>query len=188
MLDRAPVLYPMPIFNIKHVNPLRTLLAVEFELAYAAALTAEGLKPASRWEKDFGEESIEALRRMGLECRIVSRTVETGRPVNELLLSRNSLFLDAYVDRFDGSRIDKSFDTQRFEGLIFGYPACCVEGFCKRPYSKNALSKEDQGLLFHWACGDCKVTPVLLPFYRNIYQALRDLAEKNGKPPDRSSC
>ena len=41
---------------------LRTLKRIDFELAYLALLTVEGLKPLSRWEKPLGEESLDALQ------------------------------------------------------------------------------------------------------------------------------
>lgn len=167
-------------FSRIHTTALRRLLDESFELAYAAALTTAGLKPVSRREIKISDASVAALLQLGFETRIIHRRVETGKRISELVFGLNRLFLDAYSERFEGTRIEKSADSQRFEGLVFGYPACCVEKFIERPYSKNALTDEDQAMLFHWACAGCGITPILLPFYKDISETLRNLAGNPG--------
>jgi len=67
-----------------HPNPLKDL---EFELAYLALLTRDGLKPLSRWEKPFDRSAEEALHALDLKTRVVKRTVRTGQRTRELLSS-----------------------------------------------------------------------------------------------------
>jgi hypothetical protein len=79
--------------------------------------------------------------------------------------------LRSYAARFDGRRLEASPQNARFEGLLFGYPDCCVEGYVAHGYLPNSLRRTDQRLLFHWACPGCAVTPTLLPRYRAAYRA-----------------
>jgi hypothetical protein len=78
-----------------------------------------------------------------------------------------------YASRFDGTPIDPSPANRRIEGLLFGYPSCCVESYVARGYVKNSLRRSDQRILFHWACPNCPITPLLLPYYRKIYGECR---------------
>jgi len=148
--------------------PLRHL---EFELAYLSLLTREKLKPLSRWEKPLGGEAVEALQALGLKTRAVDRTVRTGKPVRELLLSTDEECLEAYARGFAGSPVRCDYETICVEGRLFGYPACCVESYAAKGYVKNSLPRRDQRILFHWACPQCEVTPLLLPEYRRVYRA-----------------
>ena len=74
-LDRAAIEY------------IRALKETDFELAYLAMLTREGLKPLSRWEKPLGERDLDALQQMGLQTRLLRRTVKTGKTLVEAIFS-----------------------------------------------------------------------------------------------------
>lgn len=153
--------------NTSHLNRL------EFELAYLALLTKEGVKPVSRWEKCFDGTTEETLNRFGLKTRAVERTVESGAPRRELLFSTNEHALESYAARFDHTPVNNSPETMRLQGRLFGYPTCCVESYVTRGYVPNSLRWRDQRILFHWACPRCSATPALLPQYRQIYLATR---------------
>ncbi len=150
---------------------LCALKKVDFELAYLAALTHEGLKPLSRWEKKLSKKNLELLQRTGLLTKQVRRTVKTGKEVIETIFSRAPVYIQLYEQAFDNTPIDKSARTQLFEGFLFGYPSCCVNEYIRKPYTPNNL-KQQQKILFHWACRDCKVTPLLLPAYKSIHDLL----------------
>jgi len=146
---------------------------LEFELAYLSLLTRQGLKPLSRWEKPFGGETPGALQKLGLKTRVVERSVQTGKRLTELLFSTSAQCLDVYAGRFGDRPVDHSRETVRLEGLLFGYPTCCVESYVARGYARNSLRRRDQRILFHWACPHCAITPLLMPQYRRIYRACR---------------
>lgn len=143
---------------------------LEFELAYLSLLTAEGIKPLSRWEKPFDSATQGSLGKFGLKTCVVDRTIQAGRTVRELLLSNSDESLEAYAQRFAGLPITHDQEAVRMEGRLFGYPACCVESFAAHGYLKNSLHRRDQRILFHWACPECAVTPQLVPDYRRIYR------------------
>jgi hypothetical protein len=151
---------------------LRALKEIDFELAYLAVLTREGLKPLSRWEKDLAEGDLELLQRISLLTRQVRRTVKTGREVIETIFSRAPAYIQLYEQAFGNAPIDKSAGTQQFEGFLFGYPPCCVNRYIRKPYAPNNLTQQQQKILFHWACRDCKITASLLPAYKRIYGSL----------------
>ena len=155
-----------------HNSNLQALKEIDFELAYLALLTYEGLKPLSRWEKPLDEKGLEILRRLGLKTKQIRRKVKTGEDVIETIFSRSSTCLELYEQRFANTPVDKSAETQRFEGFLFGYPACCTDQYIRKPYAPNNIPADDQRILFHWACGNCKITPVLLPAYRRAYDLL----------------
>ncbi len=144
-----------------------------FDLAYLSLLTKAGLKPLSRWEKDFDSETEALLREFGLKTGTVQRHVRSGKRLRELILSESDHCLDLYTSRFDGTLVDHNRANRRIEGLLFGYPSCCVESFIAKGYAKNSLRRSDQRILFHWACSRCPVTPVLLPHYTRIYSECR---------------
>jgi len=145
-----------------------------FDLAYLSLLTKAGLKPLSRWEKDFGPETERLLHDLGLKTRTVRRSVRSGRRMRELVFSKSGQCLDLYLSRFDGAPIDPSPANMRIEGLLFGYPSCCVESYIAKGYVKNSLRRSDQRILFHWACAKCPITPLLLPHYREVYGECRE--------------
>jgi len=153
---------------------IKTLKEIDFELVYLALLTAEGLKPLSRWEKPLDSDGLELLQRLGLLTKQIRRTVQTGKEVVETIFSRLPAYIQLYQQRFANTAIDKSAQTQRFEGFLFGYPACCVDQFIRHPYTPNNLPSEDQKILFHWACKNCKITPLLLPAYKSVHRFLND--------------
>lgn len=156
-------------------SSLRALKAIDFELAYLALLTREGIKPLSRWEKSLDEDGIELLRRMDLVTKRIRRKVKTGDEVVETVFSRSNAFIGLYEKRFGNTDVDKSAGTQRFEGFLFGYPPCCIEQYIKKPYARNNLTDNQQKILFHWACNNCSVTPLLLPAYERVYKMLDDI-------------
>ena len=154
---------------------LRALKAIDFELAYLALLTHEGLKPLSRWEKPLDENGIELLHQIGLVTRQIRRKVKTGDEVIETIFSRSPACLELYEQRFANTAVDKSAETQRFEGFLFGYPPCCIEQYIIKPYARNNLTDRQQKILFHWACNNCTVTPLFLQVYERIYSELNNL-------------
>jgi hypothetical protein len=151
---------------------VRALKEIDFELAYLTLLTCEGLKPLSRWEKPLTDDSLELLRQTGLLTKQIRRTVKTGKEVIETIFSRLPAYLGLYEQRFGDKPIDKSAQTLQFEGFLFGYPPCCVKEYIRKPYAPNNLEAEEQKILFHWACRDCKITPVLLDAYKSICNSL----------------
>jgi hypothetical protein len=153
----------------------RTLCAlkeIDFELAYLAVLTREGLKPLSRWEKTLAGGDLELLQHIGLLTNQVRRTVKTGEEIVETIFSRAPVYIQLYEQTFGNTPIDKSARTQLFEGFLFGYPSCCVNQYIHKPYAPNNLTQEQQKILFHWACRNCKITPLLLPAYKMIHDSL----------------
>ncbi len=148
---------------------IKQLKEIDFELAYLAALTGEGLKPLSRWEKPLNNHGLELLQQMGLLTKQIQRTVKTGKVVPETIFSVSSGYLQLYKKRFGDQPIDKSAATTRFEGFLFGYPPCCVDEYIRHSYVKNNLESKQQKILFHWACKNCEVTPFILPTYQNTH-------------------
>lgn len=146
----------------------RHLSSMPFELAYLALLTRHGVKRLSRWEQCLSPEHADLISSMGLHVRPVTRRTLFGRKVKETVFAARKAAVDLYVNRFDGRRLSSSPEETRFKGFMFGYPSCCVEEFIRHPYSKNGLSRQDQRILFHWACPGCRVTPGLLREYRDI--------------------
>lgn len=151
---------------------LGQLKQIDDQLATLAALTVKGIKPLSRYEKALDTNAMNLLKGLGLDVETVKRTVRTGKEVQETLFSCLPGYLAAYHKAFQGQPIDKSPETIRFEGFLFGFPPCCVDTFIKSPYIKNDLSSEDQKILFHWACPGCKITPNLLPIYRELHEEI----------------
>ena len=151
---------------------LRSLKEIDFELAYLAMLTREGIKPLSRWEKPLADKGFELLQKMGLMTKQVLRTVKSGKEFIETIFSRTEAYLRLYEQAFGNTPIDKSAQIQRFEGFCFGYPPCCVNRYIRMPYAPNNLAEEQQKILFHWACRDCKVTPLLLPAYKSVHDLI----------------
>ena len=153
-------------------SSLSVLKEIDFELAYLAALTHEGLKPLSRWEKKLSKKNLELLQQTGLLTKQVRRTVKTGKEIVETVFGRAPVYIQLYEQAFGNTPIDKSSRTQLFEGFLFGYPSCCVNHYIHKPYAPNNLTDQQQKILFHWACRDCKVTPLLLPAYESIHDSL----------------
>lgn len=160
-------------FNSQELKEhIKALKAIDIELAYLALLTREGLKPLSRWEKPLDDHGLGLLQGIGLLTKQIRRTVKTGKDVFETIFSVSAGYIRLYDKRFGGKPVDKSAEVQRFEGFLFGFPPCCVDEYIQHPYAKNNLNPEDQKILFHWACKDCKITPLIFPSYKNIYNFL----------------
>jgi len=157
------------VFLLKHLADLKQ---TDEELAYLVLLTLQGLKPLSRWEKPITDETIKIIEATGLKVERIRRTVKTG-DVFETVFSLNPEKIIDYRRAFENKPIDKSPKTQRIEGELFGYPSCCVEKFIEKPYCSNNLTEKDQGLLFHWACPNCKRTLRILPYYRECWEVIR---------------
>ena len=156
-------------------DDLLILKEKDFELSLLALLTCKGLKPLSRWEKPLTDNELVSLQKIGLLAKKISRTVKTGKEVFETVFSLSPAYIKLYQQRFENTQIDKSDETQRFEGFLFGYPPCCIEQYIRKPYAANNLEEKDQKILFHWVCKDCKVTPLVLDSYRSFYDALSSL-------------
>jgi hypothetical protein len=152
------------------IQHIRALKETDFELAYLAVLTCEGLKPLSRWEKPLSEQDLDGLQQMGLQTRLVRRTVQTGKSVVEALFGTSPACLQIYLDRFGGRPVDKSPETVHIEGFLFGYPPCCVEQYARQPYAPNDVPEQEQKILFHWACKGCRITPLLIPAYAKAHR------------------
>jgi hypothetical protein len=151
-----------------------------FELAYLSLLTQQGLKPLSRWEKDFDQETQSILQNLGLKSRTVQRSVQSGKLVRELVFSQSDRCLSLYAARFDQTPINRHPENVRIEGLLFGYPSCCVESYLAKGYLDNSLRRTDQRILFHWACPNCAITPALIPHYRKTYRTCRQAMRGKG--------
>ena len=163
---------PRPDGSKLHAS-LRALKQIDFELAYLVLLTREGLKPLSRWEKPLDKDGLGLLKETGLLTRQIRRTVEAGHDVIETIFSPTPAYIHLYQEHFRDRPIDKSIRTQRLEGFLFGYPPCCVDSYIHKPYAPNHLRKQDQEILFHWACKNCTITPVLLNQYQRMYDWLK---------------
>lgn len=148
---------------------------IDFELAYLALLTSKGIKPLSRWEKPLADKDLKLLQQIGLLTKQINRTVKTGKIVTETIFGKSAAYIELYENRFRNKPIDKTADTVRFEGFLFGYPPCCVDEYIRKPYKKNDLAPEKQKILFHWACKNCKITALLIPAYEKIYHSLNNL-------------
>lgn len=156
-------------------DSLSALKQIDFELAYLALLTREGLKPLSRWEKPLEDRELQLLEEIGLLTKRITRIVKTGSEVHENIFSRSPAYIDFYIKTFENKPVEKSPEIQRFEGFLFGYPPCCIEQYILKPYAANNLDEKDQKILFHWACNNCKITPILLDSYKKIFNLLENL-------------
>ena len=141
-----------------------------FEFYYLTNLTLQKLKPLSRWEKPLEEKHVRWLRLKGFFTDTIPRKTLLGKTVYETIFSTSSRYVDFYKRKFYNLNLRKTVSNQKLEGFLFGYPSCCVNQFIKHPYSHNHLTKDQQSLLFHWACSNCKITPELLPYYKSIYK------------------
>lgn len=152
-----------------NINPA-PIHSSEQELYYLVELTKQRVKSLSRWEKPLEEEVRRWIRRQGLVVDVIPRKTLLRRPVYETIFSVSSHYVDYYHHKFFNSPLRKDAASQRLEGMLFGYPSCCVRQFIQRPYTPNGLMREDQEILFHWACPDCRATLDLLSYYRPIHQ------------------
>ena len=136
------------------------------ETAYLTSLTRSGLKPLSRKEKPLDSEARRAVKRLGLNVETIERRTRLGRRVHETVFAKKSRYVDLYRRRYHKTKLSDNPRDVKFQGRLFGYPSCCVESFVQQPYALNGLDPRDQGILFHWACPQCKVTPGLVNEYR----------------------
>jgi hypothetical protein len=148
------------------------------DLLFLALLTAEGIKPLSRWEGPLPPHQWQMLTRLGLHVSTVHRTTEWNRTTTHVIFSRDRARLEAHRAAFEGTPMRYDPERMRREGLDFGYPPCCVEAFVKNGYQSNGFSAADQDVLFHWACPGCEETRRLLPAYRRIYRRVRALSDE----------
>ena len=155
---------------------------IDFEPAYLAALTRRGLKPLSRWEGPLHPRARTILRRLGLQVREIRRFTRAGRPATEWIFSASEECLELYARVFEGKPLGEDPAEARLAGRLFGYPSCCVESFVKHGYTPNSLPPEDQRILFHWACPDCALSPLLLPGYRLAHTEARRWVETGRFP------
>jgi hypothetical protein len=174
--------YSQKEIALKEVWQMDTRLRnMEFDLLYLALLTKRKVKPLSRWESRVGPIEMQALKSIRLKVISIKRYLESGQIFEELIFSESEELMDIYASAFMGKRIDNSPKAGLLQGKLFGYPECCVRSFTSRGYLPNGFSREDQQILFHWACPNCDVTPGLLPRYRSVYQEAR-LIEKGYSP------
>ena len=152
---------------------------IDFDLLYLGLLTKEMVKPLSRWEKSFAAKEIKFIKSLSLKSAIIERCLESGRKVEELIFSKNKDQLNEYTKSFMRAPIRYTSEIVELEGKFFGYPDCCVDSYLNYGEIYNGLSKDEQALLFHWACSDCSRTPKLLPKYRAIYEEAKRLKFSN---------
>jgi len=152
---------------------LRDLKTIDFELAYLALLTCEGLKPLSRWEKPLDPSGLDALHKIGLLTRAVHRKVRSGKAFTETVFGKTATYSEVYAEHFEGLPVDKSAETVRVEGFLFGYPPCCVAQYIRHPYAPNEFPTHKREILFHWSCRGCVITPLLIPRYERLHQFAR---------------
>ncbi|HPC95075.1 MAG TPA: hypothetical protein PLU87_09045 [Sedimentisphaerales bacterium] len=155
---------------------IRTLKQVDFELAYLALLTREGLKPLSRWEKPLAEPGWAALTAMGLHVERVHRRLRSGKTFEETIFGKATAHLEIYAQHFRNRPVDKSAETVRIEGYLFGYPPCCIAQYIRQAYAPHDFPVDQQKILFHWSCKGCVITPTLIPHYERIHRLVCDVA------------
>jgi len=154
---------------------VRRLKNVDFELAYLALLTREGLKPLSRWEKPLDGPALKALEQIGLRTQPVPRKVRNGQAFTETIFALSPGYIEIYVSHFENLPVDKSAETVRIEGFLFGYPPCCIAQYIRQAYAPNQFPIHEQEILFHWTCKGCIVTPLLSPAYERTYRLAQSL-------------
>ncbi|MCF7885591.1 MAG: T9SS type A sorting domain-containing protein [Candidatus Marinimicrobia bacterium] len=152
------------------------------EFIYLAFLGKNKIKPLSRWEDKFDYQHIDLLKNLGLKSGIIYRKLRNGKKSKELIFGKQTQYINIYQNNFDNQPITKSYHEQLLEGKLFGYPLCCIKNFIENGYTENEFQGEGQEILFHWACPGCKVTPQLIPIYRDIYDQL------NGQNFDKPKC
>ena len=80
---------------------IAALKEIDFELAYLALLTHEGLKPLSRWEKSLEDDVIQLLREMNLQAKRITRATKDGSIVTENIFSMSPAYIDLYTKTFE---------------------------------------------------------------------------------------
>ncbi|MEA2104699.1 MAG: FlgD immunoglobulin-like domain containing protein [Candidatus Cloacimonadota bacterium] len=158
---------------------LNNITNLDFQLAYLAMLTEEKLKPLSRWEKEITSSQLKILKQLGLKVNIVPRKLLNGKKIYETVFSSSTRYLDLYLKNFNDQPITFHPHERELEGFLFGYPKCCVKNFIEFGYKKNTIKKKDQEILFHWTCPDCRITPSLIPLYREIHNECKKIFSEN---------
>ncbi len=102
------------------------------------------------------------------------RTVRMGKAFDEMIFSLAPAYVEIYANHFADQPVDKSAETVRIEGFLFGYPPCCVAQYVKHHYAPNEFPTHKQEALFHWACKGCQITPLLLPAYEDICRLVEE--------------
>ncbi|MBD3334421.1 MAG: hypothetical protein GF355_02800 [Candidatus Eisenbacteria bacterium] len=165
------------------------LSRLDFQLAYLVLLTRAGLKPLSRWEKPLPGRAHDLIRAQNLLVDTVDRRTGNGGRVVETIFARSPRHTAFYRNRFQSTDLKQTRANVRLEGRLFGYPSCCVETFIRKPYTPNRLDPDDQRILFHWACPDCRTTPALLREYRRVYaECCREFSRTGDSRDDRSAA
>ncbi|MBI2266625.1 MAG: hypothetical protein HYU64_15920 [Armatimonadetes bacterium] len=154
---------------------LRTLKALDEDLPYLALLTVKGLKPLSRHEKPMPASEFQILQELGLHTAVVERRTDGPGKTHQIIFSYHPFALEIYEQAFRNKPLRISEERAFLEGWMLGYPPCCVRTIIQSPYVPNGLAKEDQKILFHWACPGCSITPYLLPYYREIWDLVARL-------------
>lgn len=155
---------------------VRVLKDIDFELAYLALLTREGLKPLSSWVKPLDEPGRAALTQMGLHVERVHRKLRSGKAFDETIFGMVAAHLDIYTRHFRNRPVDKSAETVRIEGYLFGYPPCCIAQYIRQAYAPREFPMHQQEILLHWSCKGCVITPTLIPHYERIHRLVCDVA------------
>jgi hypothetical protein len=150
------------------------VLINDFEFYYLVELTRKKIKPLSRFEKPVNKKTITWLKKQGFYTELIQRKLLSRKYITETVFSKSIRYIDLYKRKFDTTFLKKDDYEQRLEGFFFGYPSCCVEQYIIKPYIQNALNKDDQSLLFHWACPNCRITPELLPLYKQVYKDVKE--------------
>ena len=162
----------------------------DLEFFYLVELTRQKIKPLSRWEKPLNETALQWLRSQGFYVEVIPRKTLLRKQVFETIFSTTSHYIDFYSNKFNNTHLRKDPLAQKSEGFLFGYPSCCVRQFIKQPYIQNNIKKEDQSILFHWACPDCRATYELLPYYNSIHRRTLERYDEEIRPlvssPERS--
>jgi len=159
---------------VRRAEILCKLREADEDLALLALLTARGVKPLSRYERPLSDALRSELAGLGLSIRVGTRKTQAGGSIEEVVLSRHQALLEMYRGAFDGASLRLSRELGQLEGYLFGFPPCCVAAFIREPYAPNSLSREEQAVLFHWACDECAITPILLPLYRDALASVRE--------------
>lgn len=143
-------------------------------LIFLAHLTLAGIKPLRRVEWDLAAEEMQYLTDLDLHVQRVTRSTLGGGPIVQVVFSRNETTLVEYLRCFEGTSLEKTPEIIRQEGRFFGFPSCCVESFIRTGGEQlpNGLAPEDQGILYHWVCPSCRVTPELVAQYRRVWRKI----------------
>ncbi|MCD4818546.1 MAG: T9SS type A sorting domain-containing protein [Candidatus Cloacimonetes bacterium] len=148
---------------------------IDFQFTYLSLLTKERIKPLSRWEIKITSKELKLLKYLGLKAELIPRKLKNGRTIYETVFSKSRHYLEYYEKFFSYKPIDHQKKDMKTEGFLFGYPSCCVNNFIENGYTSNNFQGKEQELLFHWICPECRITPSLFKYYRNIHDECEEL-------------